>query len=139
MTIILNDEIERFRVSIAPIPSKKGDIGGLFMFPLDESNPMYHQTNGHVELAVIISSYDPTWEHITVSLLHRYPRWDEMQFIKDSFWTQDTTIVQYHPKIAEYVNLAPYMLHLWGRSDIDIELPDLGKVYGATKQEQEEN
>ena len=33
--------------------------------------------------------------------------------IKDIFWRDDETVVQYHPAKSEYVNNMPNCLHLW--------------------------
>jgi hypothetical protein len=63
------------------------------------------------------------WDHVSVSLLtqkkklrksvKRCPTWDEMCFIKNLFFDESETVVQYHPAGSEYVNLHQYVLHLW--------------------------
>lgn len=77
------------------------------------------------ELFVIASSGDSQWEHVSVSIVKakRPPNWEEMCFIKDLFFTEDETVVQFHPKKSEYVNNHPFALHLWKRSDSEYELP----------------
>lgn len=62
------------------------------------------------------------WEHVSVSLPHRCPTWDEMVFVKDLFWNEDETVIQFHPKKSEYVNNMPYCLHLW-KPLKELELP----------------
>lgn len=63
------------------------------------------------------------WEHVSVSLPNRCPNWPEMCFVKDIFWDQDETVVQFHPPVKEYVNYHPYCLHLWKPINFYIELP----------------
>ena len=53
------------------------------------------------------------WEHVSVSLEHRCPTWEEMCFIKDLFWGDEDCVIQYHPPKSEYVNNHSYCLHLW--------------------------
>ena len=46
-----------------------------------------------------------------------------MCFIKDLFFNEDETVVQYHPAKSDYVNNNPYVLHLWRPTDQDIPQP----------------
>lgn len=63
------------------------------------------------------------WEHVSVSLEHRCPTWDEMQFVKEIFWKDEEVVIQIHPAKEDYINFHPYTLHLW-RPQIDpIPLP----------------
>jgi len=80
----------------------------------------------------VISSGDTTdnpyaqgWEHVSVSLATRIPTWDEMCLVKELFWRDDETVLQFHPKKAEYVNFDPHVLHLWKRDGVDAELPPM--------------
>jgi hypothetical protein len=57
------------------------------------------------------------WEHVSVSLKHRTPNWQEMAFVKDLFWNDDECVVQFHPPKSEYVNHHPNCLHLWRHKD----------------------
>jgi hypothetical protein len=63
------------------------------------------------------------WEHVSVSTPRRTPNWDEMNMVKDLFWADDETVIQYHPKKTEYKNLHPYCLHLWKKGGVEWELP----------------
>ena len=63
------------------------------------------------------------WEHVSVSIGSRCPTWDEMNLVKDLFWKDDETVVQFHPRKSEYVNKMPYCLHLWRKADVEHELP----------------
>jgi hypothetical protein len=69
-----------------------------------------------VVLRVIANTGNRTsewWEHVSISLVHRTPTWDEMCWIKDLFWKEEECVVQYHPPKSEYVNCHPNTLHLW--------------------------
>jgi hypothetical protein len=61
------------------------------------------------------------WEHVSLHIndhgKERTPTWDEMCKLKDTFWNEDETVIQYHPKKSNYVNIHPHVLHLWRRVD----------------------
>ncbi len=76
----------------------------------------------------IISSEGDEWEHVSVSLPNRTPNWAEMCFVKDLFWDEDETVVQYHPKRSEYVNIHPNCLHLWKPVGVELPMPPKGMV-----------
>ncbi len=63
----------------------------------------------------IIVSWGAGWEHVSVSPYnHRcIPSWEDMCYIKNLFWNEDESVVQYHPAASEYVNQMPNCLHLW--------------------------
>lgn len=75
-------------------------------------NGLFYIPRGKEILRCVVSD-ELGWEHVSVSLTHRCPTWDEMCFVKDVFWDGDECVVQYHPPKAEYVNHHPYCLHLW--------------------------
>lgn len=64
-----------------------------------------------------IASDGGGWEHVSVSPCSQKrktcPTWEEMSVIKDLFFEDEETVVQYHPPKSEYVNNYPYCLHLW--------------------------
>lgn len=63
---------------------------------------------------ICIASNGGGWEHVSVSKTNRkIPTWEEMCKIKDMFFEEDETVVQYHPKKSEYVNRCECCLHLW--------------------------
>jgi hypothetical protein len=63
------------------------------------------------------------WEHVSASLKNRCPNWEEMSFLKDLFWDDEETVVQFHPKKSEYVNNSANCLHLWKPIGSEVELP----------------
>lgn len=64
----------------------------------------------------VIASDGDGWEHVSVSLPHRCPTWEEMSVIKSKFWDEDDLVVQLHPLKSDYVNCHPYCLHLWRKA-----------------------
>lgn len=74
----------------------------------------YLRRNGVVFFC--IASDGGGWEHVSVRVLYPKPRvctWEEMQWVKEQWWTDEETVVQYHPRKADYVNCHPDVLHLW--------------------------
>ena len=53
------------------------------------------------------------WEHVSVSLATRTPNWQEMTFVKGLCWSDDDTIVQFHPRKADHINVHDFCLHMW--------------------------
>jgi hypothetical protein len=76
-----------------------------------------------------IASDGEGWEHVSVHVRHdqekasRCPTWEEMCFVKDIFWSDEDTVVQFHPPKAEYVNCHPFCLHLWRKKNSNFETP----------------
>jgi len=88
-----------------------GDIQGFFAIPF--KNKQLH----------VMSGCGDGWDHVSVSLKHRCPTWDEMCFIKKIFWEPNETVIQFHPSIDVYKNLHKYCLHLWKPHNEIILLP----------------
>jgi hypothetical protein len=78
-------------------------------------------------IAYAIASDSFGWQHVSVHIVsdgkQRTPTWAEMSKLKELFWEDDETVVQYHPKKSEYVNNHKHTLHLWKPIDVDIPLP----------------
>lgn len=75
------------------------------------------------EPMAVVWSFGGGWEHVSVSYRRRTPTWDEMCKVKEMFWNDEETVVQYHPKKSEYKNFHQYCLHLWRKCGVDFELP----------------
>jgi hypothetical protein len=97
---------------------KEGDHFGFFMVTAgpDLMRCMAHDGNEpgiEPELA--------GWEHVSVSVVThkgtRLPTWNEMCRVKDLFWEDTETVVQFHPPKADYVNTHPHVLHLWRHTE----------------------
>lgn len=80
------------------------------------------------EPMTVVWSFGGGWEHVSVSYHRRTPTWDEMCKVKEMFWNDEETVVQYHPKKSEYVNLHPHCLHLWRKCGEDFEQPPMNYV-----------
>jgi hypothetical protein len=106
----LDVNMEAARVKLGPWGSLSSDgLNGAFMVMGPKG----------AELRIIASSgQDPEaggWEHVSVSCasMHRCPNWPEMCWVKDQFWDEEETVIQFHPPRSEYVNHHPTTLHLW--------------------------
>ena len=75
---------------------------------------------GRVRHGVMASS---GWEHVSVSCKNRAPNWPEMAFVKDLFWAENETVIQFHPPRSVYVNNHPHCLHLWRNTLVEVALP----------------
>ncbi len=73
--------------------------------------------------AAIIFSWGGGWDHVSVSFKNRTPTWDEMVEVKNMFFRKDETVIQFHPKEEERINLHPHCLHLWKKQGWEAELP----------------
>lgn len=104
---------EQYRVTHGPLASD-ASFGNNGMFQIPKETRMF----------LVCASDGKGWEHVSVSLRNRTPRWEEMCFIKDLFWEKTETVVQFHPPESEYVNNHEYCLHLWRPIGKEIELPD---------------
>ena len=73
--------------------------------------------------ASVIWSTGGGWEHVSVCPYKRsyIPSWNDMCELKDMFFRENETVVQYHPAKSEYVNNMPNCLHLW--RPLEAELP----------------
>lgn len=76
----------------------------------------------------VIASDELGWDHVSVSLKHRCPTWNEMCAIKNIFFEPSETVVQFHPPESVYINNHPFTLHLWRNQSAEIELPPINFV-----------
>ena len=65
------------------------------------------------EVLTVIASDGLGWDHVSVSLRHRCPTWEEMSFVKDLFFRDDEVVFQFHPAKKDHINCHPNCLHLW--------------------------
>jgi hypothetical protein len=109
---ITHPSLEKFRVTEGPFatPSYSGSCG------------MFLLTAPYATIRVIATD-EGGWDHVSVSLDHRCPNWIEMNMVKELFFTDEETVVQFHPPKKDYVNIHPYCLHLWRCHDQEYKLP----------------
>lgn len=103
--------------------TKEGDHFGAFFVP--------HGKIGFVIIASDGVEEGPGkgWEHVSARVKgntekeNRIPTWIEMCWIKQLFWEDTETVVQYHPPRSEYVNNHGDVLHLWKWTDGEFPRP----------------
>lgn len=61
----------------------------------------------------VIASDGLGWDHVSVSLAHRCPTWDEMEFVRGLFFRDDETAMQLSVPASDHISLHPYCLHWW--------------------------
>jgi len=113
---------EKYRITNGPMRSDESfGNNGAFKIPLSNRT-----------IALVIASEGKGWEHVSVHMVsegkERTPTWSEMCKIKDMFWDEDETVIQFHPKKSEYVNVHVNCLHLWKPIGIEIPLPNTNLV-----------
>lgn len=78
-----------------------------------------------------VASDNRGWEHVSISLrtggldaVRRLPTWEEMCLVKGLFWSEDDTVIQYHPGKPNHRDDDPYTLHLWRPIGVTMPVPD---------------
>jgi hypothetical protein len=71
----------------------------------------------------IIASNGDGWDHVSVSLANRCPRWSEMEHVKRMFFRPDEVAMQLHVKPHDHISHHPFCLHLWRPHEGAIPLP----------------
>lgn len=116
-----NMRVERHRIRGGLLGSSSQDgNNGVFIIPY-----------GKLTLSVVCSD-EEGWDHVSVSVdinPPRLPTWEEMCYVKDLFFRDEETVVQFHPKRSAYRNVNPWVLHLWRDQSIEYSLPP-GKFIG---------
>lgn len=108
----LSEYVEKHRIRTGPFGSDESyGNNGQFLFKRKNKKLFVQVSDG------------AGWDHVSVSLKHRCPTWDEMCWIKDLFFDDEETVVQFHPRKSDYINNNPYTLHLWKNQRFDYQLP----------------
>lgn len=118
-------DVNQWRVKRGPLASDP-EIGnyGAFCIPLKPKT---------YAMCVVSDGDETGWEHVSVHIRFktsdnkvkmRTPTWKEMCTIKDLFWHEHETVIQFHPPRSEYVNNHPHCLHLWRPESEEIPRPD---------------
>ena len=106
--------LDEFRVNHGKYISYPGDRFGAFKIRRND-----------LVYTIIAADGSPEsggWEHASVHLRHkrnleiplkRTPTWEEMCYVKHLFWDPEEPVIQFHPPQSSYVNIHPYVLHLW--------------------------
>lgn len=90
-----------------------GDDGGVYHIPYE------------AKTLCVVASNGASWDHVSVSIfgVERCPKWKEMQHIKELFFEPSEVVMQLHPAQKDYINIHPYVLHLWRPQKVEIPLP----------------
>lgn len=103
MSLHVTPEIERNRFRHGrPASTRAAGANGAF----------YVQCPGRGWLMIVISN-GGGWEHVSVTVRNRCPVWEEMDWVKQQFWDEGDTVIQYHVPVSDHVNVHPFCLHLW--------------------------
>ena len=126
-----NLKAEKFRVRTGEEQSFSTD-GNNGRFRVEYHIPA---TGGRYKLLCIVSD-GMGWDHVSVSVpgAYRCPTWEEMCSIKELFFRDDETVIQFHPTKDQYVNDHPHCLHLWRKQGLTHELPP--SIVGFTVKEE---
>lgn len=109
----------------------QGDTVGAFRIPHFDTR----QRRENLTHFIVIASDggECGWDHVSIHVRYRQgidrkmrtPTWDEMCWIKDLFFDEDETVLQFHPRKTDYVNTHKHVLHLWRPVNQTIELPPM--------------
>lgn len=118
-----NLEIERYRLTAEKL-MKRGWNLRYASSQANGNNGLFHVPTKAGTLHILASD-GSGWEHVSVSVYkkNRCPTWEEMCLVKDLFWGEDETVIQYHPAKSDYVNMHEYTLHLWRPTAVEIYTP----------------
>lgn len=143
-------DIERFRVRVGPMATDETyGCNGFFLIPVAAGSVACGAAERFVipeglgfkrviarwtgEVFQVCISEGLGWDHVSVTVRcsekeTRTPTWDEMCRIKNLFFKDTETVVQFHPRKSEYVNVHPNVLHLWRDQSTEFKLPNRGMV-----------
>ena len=115
----LPEKLENGRIRKGPYRSREGLHGAFIIY-----GPC------GIYLKIMSSGVDQEfgWEHVSVSVRHRCPNWEEMTYVKQLFWNPEEAVMQLHPPESDYVNCHPHCLHMWRPLRAEIPLPPSGLV-----------
>lgn len=113
--------------SLTGLMTINGDPNGQFRIPHFD----YKERDRYRTHFIVISSDGQGWDHVSAhvrgvfkdSRVMRTPTWDEMCWLKSQFFDDHETVVQFHPKRSEHVNVHQHVLHLWRKQGEEYELP----------------
>ena len=72
----------------------------------------------------VIWSVGGGWDHVSVNPREsKTPTWEIMCEIKNIFFHEDETVVEYHPAKRDYVNNLEHCLHLWRPQEEKLPVP----------------
>ncbi len=114
----LPHKVEKCRVKIGPYASDKSF----------KCNGAFFGVEHNGEKFTVLSSDGEGWEHVSVSLQHRTPTWEEMCHFKGLFFKDEEAVVQYHPPKSAHINIHNHCLHLWRPLKAEMPMPPVMMV-----------
>lgn len=111
--------IEKHRVLYGPFASPQFARYGMFRL----------KKRGVQILIVMLIEHG--WEHAAVSTKHRPPTREEMEWVKDQFWSSEETVMDLHPPKSAWQNEHPNCHHLWRPANGEIPLPPAMMLTGS--------
>lgn len=94
-------KLDEYRVKCNPY--NNSDLGGAFTIPFEKNKVLLR----------VIASVGKGWDHVSVSLPHRCPSWEEMEYVKRMFFLPTEVAMQLHVPERDHINIHPHVLHLW--------------------------
>ena len=92
--------------------------------PSQSSRMFVHMSGLKVMASVDIDSRGHSWAHVSMSRAASLPTWADLRKVRDEFLPRDRAVVQVFPPEGEYVNMHPFVLHLWSDLSDHGYLPD---------------
>lgn len=123
MKDLTSRDIAKYRVRhpAGDVPTELLPYCGAFVIPVVQPSGLKAKLRVIASRAEGVEEMDD-WDHVSVSLHNRCPKWEEMCLIKELFFEPDEVAMQLHP-VKDYVNNHPYCLHLWRPFKEAIPLP----------------
>ena len=102
-------------------------IGNKGAFKFRSINPKSHGI-----WLVCICSDELGWEHVSCYSYwgkeRMIPSWEHMCLVKSLFWDDEDCVMQLHPPKSQYVDINPFVLHLWRPVHKEIPMPIMEMV-----------
>lgn len=107
------------------VPEEDRVCHGIFATTGRDGNNGLFVLSRSFEALYCFASDGGVWEHVSVTTGGgiRCPTWEEMNYVRDVFWSKHVTVLQFHPPADQYVNTHPFCLHLWRQPGVDVPLP----------------
>lgn len=108
------NELNKYRavkIEIELYGMRGNEVMGFFELPMGNTVFRVIATNGF------------GWDHVSVSLKHRCPTWEEMDKIYRRFFLPHERAMQVHVPADQHISNHPYCLHIWRPHDSNIPIP----------------
>lgn len=116
------DELNEHRCTADWVIKRFGGIGDKFEGAFLLDSPI----DGG--LLRIVACRGHGWDHVSVSRIDRCPVWEEMEFVKRTFFKPTETAMQLHVPVSDHISCFPFCLHLWRPRLVRIPTPPTNMV-----------